>query len=216
VSARFLIQLESGRGNISVKRLADLAQALEIPTADLLRDDKDGARPTIALLGLRGAGKSTVGRALADKLGVPFFELDRLIEAEAGMSLAEIFAIHGEGYFREVELAALKKFFTSHKTGVLATGGGIVDSPDALALLAEKAHTVWLKATPEEHWNRVVHQGDLRPMQNRPHAMAELKRRLREREPLYGRAEHVCVTTGKSISQAVTDIARFAERVAKV
>jgi XRE family transcriptional regulator, aerobic/anaerobic benzoate catabolism transcriptional regulator len=209
LSERFVGDLEAGRANISVKNLAEVADVLGVePSALLAREEAKDHRGVIALLGLRGAGKSTIGRALAEKLDAPFYELDALVEAEAGMRLAEIFAIHGEEYFRQAELSALKRFFAAHPRAVLATGGGIVTSPEAFRLLEGRAHTIWLKATPEEHWQRVVHQGDFRPMQNRPHAMAELKRRLREREPLYARAEQVCVTSGRPVSSVAAELSR--------
>ncbi len=163
-------ELEAGRANISVMNLVEVARALDVPLPRLL----EGAEPepgVVALLGLRGAGKSSVGKQLAAQLGVAFFELDKLVEPEAGMRLSEIFAIHGEGYFRQAELAALRRFLETHERGVLATGGGLVESPQALALLKSRARTVWLKASPDEHWSRVVEQGDLRPMKNRPQAM---------------------------------------------
>lgn len=208
LSERFLAELEGGRGNISVLNLAHVASALGV-TASSLLDDLPEAKPAagvISLLGLRGAGKTSVGQSLAKALGVPFFELDKLVEAEAGMSLPEIFAIHGEEFFRALELRALKRFLSEHQRAVLATGGGIVASPDAYALLRSRTRTVWLRATPEEHWNRVVAQGDLRPMANRPQAMAELKRRLREREPLYAKADVTCVTTGRTLNEVVREL----------
>ncbi|MFZ5470652.1 MAG: shikimate kinase [Myxococcota bacterium] len=208
LSERFVCELEAGRANISVVNLAELASALGTSLAALFAhaDGGEARSRVMALLGLRGAGKSTVGKALAERLAVPFFELDRLVETQAGMGLSEIFAIHGEGYFREVELTALRRFFAEHDVGVLATGGGLVTSPEAMKLLVARAHTVWLKATPEEHWTRVVKQGDLRPMRNRPQAMAELRRRLKEREPLYARAEHVCNTSGRTVNQVVNEL----------
>lgn len=210
LSERFLSALESGRSNISVGKLVRLAQALRVQLTDLLADKREGKvhLELIALLGLRGAGKTSVGQALAERLALPFYELDRLIEAEAGMQLSEIFAFHGEAYFRRMELQVLEQFLTDHPRAVLATGGGVVTSPEAFRLLSERTRTVWLKATPEEHWRRVVGQGDLRPMQNRPHAMAELRRRLREREPLYSRAEIVCSTSGRPVSAVASDLAR--------
>lgn len=209
LSERFLSDLEGGRANISVMNLAEVAHALGVSTVSLLgaEGERSEEKGVVALLGLRGAGKSSVGKALAARLRVPFFELDRLVEAEAGMGLAEIFAIHGEDYFRRTELLALKRFLASHSRAVLATGGGLVTSPDAYRLLMERTHTVWLKASPEEHWERVVRQGDLRPMENRPHAMTELKRRLKEREPLYGRSEVVCSTSGLSVAEVVESLA---------
>jgi len=209
LSERFVAEVESGRGNISVLKLDQLAQALGVSCASLLAqpDPAEGAQ-VVSLLGLRGAGKSSVGKGLADKLGVEFVELDRLVEAEAGMRLGELFAIHGEGYYRQVELTALRKFLARRRPAVLATGGGVVQSAEAFSLLKEKTRTVWLKAAPEEHWQRVVKQGDLRPIENHPHAMAELRRRLKEREPRYAQAELICDTSGRSPSAVAGRLAR--------
>ena len=209
LSERFVGDLEAGRANISLLNLAQVAQALTVPLPSLLEPSQPSAQAVIALLGLRGAGKSSIGKALADRLGVGFFELDRLVEVEAGMGLAELFAIHGEEYFRQLELRALHRFLEAHPQGVLATGGGLVTSPDAFALLLSRTRTVWLKATPEEHWSRVVKQGDLRPMRNRPHAMSELKRRLKEREPLYRRAQREFVTSARPLTAVVDELARW-------
>jgi XRE family aerobic/anaerobic benzoate catabolism transcriptional regulator len=205
LSERFVSDLEAGRANISVMNLAEVAQALAMPIGAFFASPERGV---VALLGLRGAGKSTVGKALAAKLTVPFFELDQLVELEAGMGLPEIFSIHGEAYFRELELNVLTRFLDDHPRAVLATGGGLVTSPDAFRLLLERTRTVWLKATPKEHWERVVKQGDLRPMRDRPQARTELNRRLREREPLYARAQRVVATSGRSIGEVVSELAQ--------
>jgi XRE family aerobic/anaerobic benzoate catabolism transcriptional regulator len=146
---------------------------------------------------------------LAARLDVPFFELDLLVETEAGMALAEIFSIHGEAYFRELEHSVLARFLGANDRAVLATGGGLVTSPDAFNLLLERTRAVWLKATPKEHWERVVKQGDLRPMRDRPQARTELNRRLREREPLYARAHRTVGTTGRTVAEVVDDLARW-------
>jgi XRE family aerobic/anaerobic benzoate catabolism transcriptional regulator len=206
LSERFMADLEAGKANISVVNLGQLAEALGVRLTSLLEEEEPRSR-VISLLGLRGAGKSTVGAALARKLKIPFFELDRLAEAEAGMTLAELFAMHGEDYYRRLELSALKRFLGSHARAVLATGGGVVTSPEAFQLLLDRTRTVWLRAQPEEHWDRVVHQGDLRPMRNRPHAMSELRRRLKEREPYYARAELTLSTSGLNISEVVGALA---------
>ncbi|MBX7113576.1 MAG: helix-turn-helix domain-containing protein [Myxococcaceae bacterium] len=213
LSQRFVSEVEAGRANISVVNLAALAQALGASVTSLLDDGAHAVSASsgvVSLLGLRGAGKSTIGRGLAQKLGVGFFELDRLVEVEAGMSLEEIFAIHGEDYFRRLELMALRRFLDSHSSGVLATGGGLVTSPASYRLLLERSRTVWLQASPKDHMARVVKQGDLRPMRNRPHAMTELKRRLKEREPLYAKAHRVCPTSKRKVDEVVDDLARWA------
>ena len=212
VSVRFLVQLEAGRGNISVKRLADLAAAFNIPTADLLKDGSPGAPRVVALLGLRGAGKTTIGKQLARRLRVPFVELDRRIEKAADMSLAELFSLYGEDYYRRLEretLAAVlaEKRPAAKRPMVLATGGGIVESTETYALLKKSAVTVWLRAEPEDHWNRVVSQGDRRPMADHPQAMADLRALLAAREPLYAGAEHTIDTSGRTVAKIVDDLA---------
>jgi XRE family aerobic/anaerobic benzoate catabolism transcriptional regulator len=206
VSVRFLVQLEAGRGNISVKRLADLAGAFNIPTAELLKDGSPGARRVVALLGLRGAGKTTIGKRLARRLRVPFVELDRRIEKAADMSLAELFSLYGEDYYRRLERETLAAVLDEKRPIVLATGGGIVASPETYALLQKSAVTVWLRAEPEDHWNRVVRQGDRRPMADHPQAMAGLRALLAAREPLYAAAAHTVDTSGRDPADIVDEI----------
>ena len=136
------------------------------------------------LLGLRGAGKTTIGKRLARRLRVPFVELYRRVEEAAGLSLDEIFALHGQDYYRRLEREALETVLAQGRPTVVATGGGIVTSGETYALLRRKAVTVWLRADAEDHWNRVVQQGDRRPMADNPGAMAELRRLLVARQPL--------------------------------
>ena len=203
VSPRFLVQLEAGAGNISIRRLADVAQALDTTPAALLSHDAPPAVPVIALLGLRGAGKTTIGRRLAKRRRVPFVELDKRIEQAADLSLGELFTLHGEDYYRRLEREVLHDVLADAKPMVLATGGGLVASPDTFATLRRSATTVWLRASPEDHWNRVVRQGDRRPMADHPQAMADLRSLLAIREPLYALADHTVDTSNASVEHIV-------------
>jgi XRE family aerobic/anaerobic benzoate catabolism transcriptional regulator len=208
VSIRFLVQLEAGRGNISVKRLADLARAFRLSPAALLTDH-DGDEPRVlALLGLRGAGKTTIGKRLARRLRRGFVELDRRIEQAADMSLSELFSVYGEAYYRRLERETLADVLAQHRPMVLATGGGIVASPDTYALLKQAAVTIWLRASAEDHWNRVIRQGDRRPMADHPQAMADLRALLAARQPLYATADHRIETSGRSVDEIVDEISR--------
>jgi XRE family aerobic/anaerobic benzoate catabolism transcriptional regulator len=208
VSERFLAQLESGDGNISVARLQDVAEALGTTASELLSIQAPAVvlRKGISLLGLRGAGKSTLGPEVARRLSVPFFELDALVAAEAGMPLATIFEMHGEAWFHRLERDVLRSFLDSHPVAILATGGSIVTVRETYELLRARTTTVWLKAKPQDHWDRVVRQGDVRPMRNRANAMAELKALLRERRALYAQADHVVDTSNASRDEAAVRI----------
>jgi len=207
LSLRFLSLVEAGHGNISVRKLADLAHALATTPALLLQGAATAAAmPVISLLGLRGAGKSTVGRKLARRLRVPFVELDARIEQVSGLPLAEIFRLHGEAYYRRLEREALERLLHDEGALVLATGGGLVTAPETFARLRQRTVTVWLRARPEDHWSRVVQQGDPRPMEARPGAMSELRRLLAVREPLYSQAAHVIDTSKLGVEAAVQAI----------
>jgi XRE family transcriptional regulator, aerobic/anaerobic benzoate catabolism transcriptional regulator len=204
VSERFLAQLEAGDGNISLARFAQVAAALELSPAELLAGAELVARAhaPVALLGVRGAGKSTVGAALAERLEVPFVELDQKIEAAAGLSLGELFELHGEEHYRQLERDSLRQVLDGSRL-VLATGGSIVSSQDSFALLRQRSRTVWLRARAEDHWDRVIRQGDRRPMAENPHAFAQLRTLMAARAPLYAAAHHVIETSGRSLDQVV-------------
>lgn len=206
VSLRFISQLEAGEGNISLGRLADVADALGLPFATLVREDETARR--IALLGVRGAGKSTVGPLVASRLRVPFVELDARVEKLAGLSLEGIFEMHGEPYYRRLTREALAALTSAHRGFVVATGGGIVSSEDEYRLLQSTCTTIWLRARPEDHWSRVIAQGDARPMRKNPHAMAELRALFAARTPLYESARFVVDTAGKTPEAVAEEIAQ--------
>jgi len=207
VSLRFLNDVEQGRANLSVLKLQALAEALKAPM-DTLLSGQSGARPPlhISLLGIRGAGKTTIGRRLAGRIDLTFVELDRKIEEKASLSLSEIFALHGEDYYRRLERSVLEDVLAEGKGCVIATGGGIVTSPETFALLKAQTTTIWLRASANDHWNRVLQQGDRRPMKGHPQAMAELRRLLTTRKRLYGTARHTVDTSELTPEQVTSQI----------
>ena len=156
----------------------------------------------VALIGLRGAGKSTLGKILAKKIGWNFVELNKEIERQNGLSVPEIIALYGQEGFRRMEQTALNQLLARKELMVLATGGGIVSEPLTFELILSSFYTVWLKADPEEHMGRVRKQGDLRPMADDRSAMTELRNILLSREPLYSRASAVVDTAGLSVDAA--------------
>jgi XRE family aerobic/anaerobic benzoate catabolism transcriptional regulator len=213
VSERFLAQLEAGLGNISLRRFADVAHSLgATPSALLAAADAPAGQRPVALLGVRGAGKSTVGAALAKRLGLAFVEIDREIELAAGLPLGEVFALHGEAYYRRIEREVLTRLCAAPARApmILATGGSIVNDPTNYALLRSRCRTVWLRARAEDHWNRVVAQGDRRPMADSPHAFAELRALLAAREKLYARADHTIDTADRPVPEIVSELAALA------
>jgi XRE family transcriptional regulator, aerobic/anaerobic benzoate catabolism transcriptional regulator len=236
VSERYVAQLESGLGNISILLLRQIATALDLTITDLLlpSDEKsrellltqqllaalpetklaalrkklmrdinqseDKPRDRIALIGLRGAGKSTLGALLAKELSVPFIELDKEIERSAGVDLGEIFLLYGPSGYRRMERQCLEKIIQQNERAVISVGGGVVTEAETYNKLLENCYTVWLKAAPEEHMARVVAQGDTRPMRDHAEAMLDLKKILSTREPLYSRAD-LTVSTSSSTSK---------------
>jgi XRE family aerobic/anaerobic benzoate catabolism transcriptional regulator len=238
ISERYIAQLESGKGNVSIVLLRRVSNAMGAHLEDLIphqepspdwaviRDLLRKASPSqvaqakdilagqsgtqqrlksfagIALIGLRGAGKSTLGKLLAKKIGWNFVELNKEIEAQNGLSVAEIIALYGQEGFRRLEQAALTQLLARKEPTVLATGGGIVSEPVTFDLILSSFYTIWLKAEPEEHMARVRKQGDLRPMADDRSAMAELRNILTSREPLYARASAVVDTAGLSVDAA--------------
>lgn len=245
VSERYLAQIESGQGNISVLVLRRLAKALgmsvdvlllegpEPPvelthTVEFLRRlsldnlklarlmllrEFDGIDPAarhrrIALIGLRGAGKSSLGVALAERLEMPFLELDRLIEQQSGLTPALIFEFHGQSGFRKLERQCLEDAIQRYPCFIMATGGSLVSESGTFERLLSSCFTVWLKASHEEHMQRVIAQGDMRPMSNNRDAMSDLKRILSEREPLYAKADIQIDTAGRSVGESLEMLIR--------
>ncbi|MFC5496789.1 helix-turn-helix transcriptional regulator [Caenimonas terrae] len=248
LSERFLADVESGKGNVSINSLEAAARALNITILELLQDaprpplaraqgllarlddnqleqahallaatfglgDEQGRERRIALIGLRGAGKSTLGAQLAAHRGVPFVELDREIEREAGTSMNEILLLHGQAGYRRYERRALLRIAEDHAAGVvMTTGGSIVSERETFDLLQSRFYCVWLKASPEEHMSRVVAQGDMRPFDTTrgatSEAMDDLRRILASREALYARADAVVDTAARSVKQSLRDLER--------
>jgi XRE family aerobic/anaerobic benzoate catabolism transcriptional regulator len=213
LSLRFLMDVEAGRGNISVRRLGELATALQTAPAALVAAPHTGvpARP-IALLGLRGAGKTTIGRRLGRRLRLPFVELDRRIEQRAGLALGEIFSLHGEDFYRRVERETLADLLAAPAPMVIAAGGGLVTSSDTFALLRRQTTTVWLKARPDDYWTRVMKQGDRRPIEEHPQAREALRDLLARREPLYAEADLTVDTSGLTAAKVVDRVAKALNR----
>jgi XRE family aerobic/anaerobic benzoate catabolism transcriptional regulator len=213
VSERYLAQLESGLGNISVLLLRKLAHAMQVPVEALVREHGAVAREArIALLGLRGAGKSTLGARLAQVLEIPFIELDREVEKEAGAPLGEVFSLYGQEAFRRFERKALARVLKEFPRAVIATGGSLVTDPDAYNLLLDHCTCVWLKATPDEHMQRVMAQGDLRPFKGNPAAQEEIRRLLADRSRLYARADAVLDTSGRTLKQSLAELKALAAK----
>lgn len=245
VSERFLAQLECGDGNISIVRLRQVAQAMDIPIEDLVRigpeqppeltlliqylnrlspDDLSEARELllstfeargrggrggrIALIGMRGAGKTTLGTMLAVRLGVPFVDMAAAIEREAGMTLSEIFSLYGQAAYRRYERRVLQWAVENHDRLILAPGGSIVTEPATFDQLLISCRTIWLKASPEEYMARVIGQGDKRPMRDNREAMKDLKRILAGREAMYIKADASVDTSGLTLEQSFAELVK--------
>jgi XRE family transcriptional regulator, aerobic/anaerobic benzoate catabolism transcriptional regulator len=188
---------------------AALAEARDLLLQHFREPSEDFRRRRIALIGLRGGGKSTLGQLLAERLDTPFIELDREIEKRSGTTLSEIFDMFGQEHFRRAEREALDDMLRQHKAFVIATSGSIVTEPGTLELLLSSCFTVWVRAEPEDHMKRVMAQGDMRPMANNARAMDDLLSILKSREPLYAKAEASLSTSGKTSDQNLTELLRI-------
>lgn len=243
VSERYLAQLETGHGNISIILLRQIAKAMGDPLHSLVSETpeppveltllvqflsrlppkklvrarnllmaefegsgQDDRRRRIALIGLRGAGKSTLGSLLAQQRGVPFLELAHEIERETGTPIPEIFSLYGQAAYRRYEQRSLEAVIENNAAFVLSPGGGIVSEPATFDLLLSSCFTIWLKASPEQHMARVIAQGDTRPMGGNLEAMQDLQRILAGRAALYKEADAVLDTTGKTVEQSLAEL----------
>lgn len=239
VSERYLAQLETGDGNISLALLYKIASALGANPHQLfpehrnsgeeqellrlfrsanqqlkrealtvLRKGDHGAlkEQRYCLIGLRGAGKSTLGQYVARRLGFEFIELNDAIERQCGMAVSEIMALYGQEGYRSLEREAIEAIVESRRKVILAAGGGIVSDPDTHERLMTYFHSIWIKATPEEHMSRVLAQGDDRPVAGNPRAMDELKSILTNREVLYAKADHTVDTSGRQRRESQKDL----------
>lgn len=160
----------------------------------------------ICLVGLRGAGKSTLGREAAEKLHIPFIDLTKHIEARAGMPMSEIMALYGQDGYRQFEADAVTDVIDGHEKIVMAVAGGIVEQRDTYDAVLERFHTIWLKTSPAEHMARVRAQGDMRPMEGNPEAMEQLRSLLTSRTNLYELAHAEVDTTMKPVSTSLNDL----------
>ena len=165
----------------------------------------------LCLVGLRGAGKSTLGAGIADTFDAPFIELNREIEKNAGMALGEIIALYGQEGYRQLEADTLTAIIDGHSRAVVAVAGGIVSEEGSFYHVLSRFHTVWLKASASEHMERVRAQGDVRPMQDNPQAMIQLRQILRSREAFYTQSDHVLDTSGKSVEQSQSELCQLIE-----
>jgi len=240
VSQRYLAQLETGSGNISIILLRRVAEALDfkiewlvgeedpyeskllsiislykeatneqrMKVLEILDPDHPNLKRSrrIAFIGLRGAGKSTLGRLTAENIDYPFLELNDEIEQASGMPVNEVIALYGQEGYRRLEKQSVERIVATNDSIVLAVAGGIVAEPETLNYLLRYYHTIWLKADPTDHMTRVRGQGDERPMAGNPEAMDELKSILMSREALYARAEIQINTSGRTLEQSLEDI----------
>jgi len=205
ISERYVTLLESGKGNVSLLVLKRVAEAFDVPLGELVGAGSPavprGLR--IALIGLRGAGKSTLGAALGRERRVPFVELDREVERLSGAPLGSLLELYGPEAYRRWEKEALQRLLETRRGFIVATGGGLVSEAETYELLLAHCFTVWLKASPEEHMSRVLAQGDRRPVAASKKAMEDLKRILAERTPLYARADAAVDTAGERPSRSL-------------
>jgi XRE family transcriptional regulator, aerobic/anaerobic benzoate catabolism transcriptional regulator len=203
----FAAEMETRHEKVLIQRFLERlpAHRVEDAMSRLLREfgDEDAARrKRVALIGLRGAGKSTLGARLGQDMNIPFIELDREIEKDTGMPLGEIFSLYGQTGFRAIERRSLERVLHEQERAILSVGGGVVSEKETYEYLLSNCYTVWIKARPEEHMARVIAQGDLRAIAGANQAMDDLRRILEAREPLYRKADMYLDTAGNSVDES--------------
>lgn len=238
LSVRFLVQLEGGTANVSVQRLSDLCEVFQIPIADLFGSVGAEKQPEhelvgafytapksiqnqvsnllglavdrkVSLIGLRGAGKSTIGKEVSMAKTWSFVELDERIRMRAGMSLRDLFEYHGMERYWQLRLEVLDEVLGEPGDAIIEVGGSVVLDQSAFRVLRDRTQTIWLKATPYDHLQRVKEQGDTRPMAGRMNPLGELRSILEEREPLYATADHMVDTSAGSLEEAFQAVLRL-------
>ena len=203
----FAPEAETRHEKVLIQRFLERlpAHRVEDAMARLLREfgqEEAERRKRVALIGLRGAGKSTLGLRLSEETKVPFIELDREIEKDTGMPLGEIFSLYGQTGYRSIEKRLLERVLREHEGAILSVGGGVVSEKETYDYLLANCYTIWIKARPEEYMARVIAQGDLRLMGGSNQAMEDLRRILEAREPLYRKADMYLDTSGNSVDES--------------
>ena len=206
VSLRFVSQLESGKGNVSVQKLADICLVLDISLSNIFRGIGTGHAKILSLVGMKGAGKNTLGQMLSEKLNIHFVELDEEIVRIAEMSLSEVFAFGGEQFYHELESRALDAVLEQPNSCIIATGGSIVLHHENWQRIRDYTTTVWLQTSPQNHLQRVMDQGDLRPIEGRSNALMELRQILDQRSPFYAQARNTIDTDNNNINKTLEEL----------
>jgi len=209
VSERYLAQLETGNGNVTVGILHRLSLVFDCAVETLVVGGagRGGAKAhRLALLGVRGGGKTTLGNAISTALAVPFIEISSQIEAISGMAVGEVISLYGQDGFRRYEEEAVASIIEDHDRVVIAAGGGVVEAGATYDTLLHHFHTIWVKASPAEHIERVRAQGDERPMKGFAAAEAHLEAMLRDRQAAFARADHSISTAGKGVAESTANI----------
>jgi XRE family aerobic/anaerobic benzoate catabolism transcriptional regulator len=203
----FAVETETRHEKILIQRFLERlpAHRVEDAMSRLMREfgnEERERRLRVALVGIRGAGKSTLGTRLSEEMKIPFIELDQEIEKDTGMPLGEIFSLYGQTGYREIEKRLLERVLHEHERAILSVGGGVVSEKETYDYLLANCYTIWIKARPEEYMARVIAQGDFRVMGGSDRAMEDLRRILEAREPLYRKADMYLDTSGNSVDES--------------